>query len=157
MYKVASSPTVLVVDDEPANHLVVEGALSPFGIEVVSVRSSAEAEGFLTLSQPDLVLLDVLLAGEDGIDVCRRWRGRPEWEELPIILVTGLAASSHRREALGAGADDYVEKPIDIDQLHRLVRRWVATGRHRGSLSVVDSEGGGALGVAMERAARRRH
>jgi len=157
MYKVASSPTVLVVDDEPSTHMVIEGALAPFDIEVVSVRSSAEAEAFLRVSPADLILLDVLLEGEDGIEVCRRWRSRSQWEELPIILVTGLTASSHRSDALAAGADDYVEKPVDIGALHRLVRRWLATGRRRGPLPAAETAIGGALGAAMERAARRRH
>lgn len=155
MHRAATTPTVLVIDDEPGNLMVVDAALSPVGFEVVGVRDSAEAERFMALSRPDVVLLDVMLGGENGVDVCRRWRAQPAWDALPIILVTGLDAGGHRMSALAAGADDYVEKPIDVEHLHRLVRRWVATGRHSGP---VPSEGDGALALAaaMERAARRR-
>ena len=148
-------PIVLAIDDEPANLLVIEAALGPLGFEVFAAADAAAAEPHIEEIRPDVVLLDVMMPGESGIDACRRWRDLGEWDRVPVVLLTALSAEGHRVGGLAAGADDYLEKPIDPDALERTVRRWVATGRSVGPLPS-DGDEGERLAYAMERATRPR-
>lgn len=156
MHAVTSVPTVLAVDDEPANLLVVDAALSPLGYEVVTVSTPADAERFAALARPDLVLLDLMMGSDSGIEVCQRWRELPEWDAVPIVLLTAMSAGSFRTAGLVAGADDYLEKPIDVDELQRLARRWVATGRRHAVRPATGVTSGADLTRAMRRAASPR-
>jgi DNA-binding response OmpR family regulator len=147
------SPVVLAVDDEPANLLVIEAALSPLGFEVFSAADAESADQLADRRRPDVVLLDVMMPGESGVDACRRWRADEQWHGTPIVLLTALSAADHRMSGLSAGADDYLEKPIDPDALARIARRWAATGR---SIGPVPTSGDDAVRLteAMLRAAR---
>jgi CheY-like chemotaxis protein len=122
---------VLVVDDEPANRAVVRTALEPLGYEVVAVGDAAAAARLMTGVPPCLVLLDVVLPGDSGIEVCRRWRTRPEWDAVPIVLLTALTAGAYRSLGLAAGADDFLQKPLEEDALVALAGRWADAGWNR--------------------------
>lgn len=156
METIASPPTVLVVDDDPGNLLFLDAALTPLGYDVIEVRTVAAAERFLTTCRPQLVLLDVYLPGECGIEACRRWRANRAFDEVPIILVTASAARDQRADGLTAGADDYLEKPVEVDTLQRVAQRWIATGRRSGEVPGTSDDDGQALAEAMQRAARHR-
>lgn len=144
-------PSVLAVDDVPANLLVIEAALRPLGFDVRSAASASDARAMALHHHPDLVLLDVMMPRESGIEACRRWRTDASWDGTPIVLLTALRADEHRVGGLAAGADDFLEKPIDVDALIRTTRRWSATGRHQGEV-----EASGDLRDAMHRAATQR-
>lgn len=120
---------LLAVDDEPGNLMVIEAALEPLGLEIVRACNADEATRAMQALPIDLVLLDVMLPGQSGIDLCRAWRDDEILATTPIVLVTALGAETHRTEGLQAGADDFLEKPIDIDGLTRRVRLWLALGR----------------------------
>ena len=120
---------ILSVDDEDVNHMVITAALEPLGHTVACAASAAEAHATASAATPDLVLLDVMMPGESGVELCRRWRGDPRMDHTPIVLVTALGASSHRTAGLAAGADDFIEKPVDVDELARRVVMWLALGR----------------------------
>jgi DNA-binding response OmpR family regulator len=149
------NPLVLAVDDEPANLLVIEAALAPLGFDVLAAPDAATARRETQATRPDVVLLDVMMPRESGIEACRSWRASRAWDEVPIVLLTALSAEEHRVAGLGAGADDFLEKPIDPDALERTARRWAATGRSVGPLPL-DGDEGEQLADAMERAARPR-
>ena len=112
---------ILVVDDVPRNVRLLGAVLTAAGYEVVSAGSGAEAIVAVTRDRPDLVLLDIRMPDIDGYEVCRRLRGDPAAEFLPIVMVTS-AEGEERVAALEAGADDFVAKPFNQDELLARVR-----------------------------------
>ncbi len=122
-------PRVLAVDDEPANLLVMAAALESQRYDVEYAASAATARIAAQDHRPSLVLLDVMMPGESGIELCRDWRQSAAMDHTPILLVTALGAADHRTSGLQAGADDFIEKPLNIDSLVARVASWLATGR----------------------------
>ena len=108
--------TILAVDDQPANLRLLDAVLSPRGYRVVHATSGEQALELLPSSGVDLVLLDIVMPGIDGYEVCRRIRGAPETAFLPVVMIT---ASGHqeKKRAIEAGADDFVSKPFDQSEL----------------------------------------
>jgi adenylate cyclase len=108
--------TILAVDDQPANLRLLDAVLSPRGYRVVRASSGEQALELLPSSGADLVLLDIVMPGIDGYDVCRRIRSAPETAFLPVVMIT---ASGHQEKtrAIEAGADDFVSKPFDQSEL----------------------------------------
>jgi adenylate cyclase len=108
--------TILAVDDQPANLRLLDAVLSPRGYRVVHATSGEHALELLPSTRVDLVLLDIVMPGIDGYEVCRRIRGTPETAFLPIVMIT---ASGHqeKKRAIEAGADDFVSKPFDQSEL----------------------------------------
>jgi putative two-component system response regulator len=127
----SDEPTVLVVDDETAGFMVLEGMLRPLGVKVFAAKSGAEALSSLKEHKLDLILLDVMMPGLDGFEVCREIRSRPETQELPIILVTALDDRESRIRGLEAGADDFVSKPFDSEELRARVKTTLKLNRYR--------------------------
>jgi DNA-binding response OmpR family regulator len=111
--------TVLVVDDEPIVREVVVRYLAREGYETVEAADGDAARTLLEQSDPDLVVLDVMLPGSDGLDLCRWIRGR---SELPVIMLTARGEEADRIVGLELGADDYVTKPFSPRELAARVR-----------------------------------
>ncbi len=109
--------TVLVVDDMAANRSVLCRQLELHKYGVISVDSGEAALELLTRTRPDIVLLDYMMPNMNGIEVLRRLRANPATVDLPVIMVTARAENQATVEALEAGADDYVTKPIDFSVL----------------------------------------
>ena len=110
------TPTVLVVDDQPANIRLLEAILVPRGYEIRAASSGDEALKILAEQDLDLVLLDIVMPGMDGYEVCRRIRERPETAFLPVVMVTA-SGDEQKVKALESGADDFVAKPINKSEL----------------------------------------
>jgi adenylate cyclase len=108
--------TILAVDDQPANLRLLDAVLSPRGYRVIRASSGEQALELLPLSGVDLVLLDIVMPGIDGYEVCRRIRSAAETAFLPVVMIT---ASGHQEKtrAIEAGADDFVSKPFDQSEL----------------------------------------
>jgi adenylate cyclase len=108
--------TVLAVDDQPPNLRLLDAVLSPRGYRVIMASSGEQALELLPSSGADLVLLDIVMPGIDGYEVCRRIRSAPETAFLPVVMIT---ASGHQEKtrAIEAGADDFVSKPFDQSEL----------------------------------------
>jgi DNA-binding response OmpR family regulator len=112
---------ILVVDDLPENVRLLEAVLTPRGYEVTGAPDGETALALVEREVPDLVLLDVLMPGLDGYEVCERLRGREETALLPIVMVTSSEGSEKVR-AIEAGADDFIQKPFDHQELLTRVR-----------------------------------
>src|ERR1700722_11735083 len=124
---VVSAPRILVVEDEIDVALLISYNLEAEGYVVESVARGDEAELRLAENAPDLLILDWMLPGVSGIEICRRLRAREATRTLPIIMVTARREESERVRGLAVGADDYVVKPFSVIELmarvHALLRR----------------------------------
>ncbi len=107
-----SSARILVVEDEEDIQQLVEYNLLKSGYDVVCVPSGEEGLDSVKSDRPDLILLDLMLPGIDGLDVCRRLRRDPQTEKIPIIMLTAKGEESDIVSGLELGADDYVPKPF---------------------------------------------
>src|ERR1700691_6305667 len=111
------SAKVLIVDDEAGARNALAILLRREGFEVRDVHSGVSALRECTTFRPDLVLLDILMPGIDGFEVCRRIKATPETRLTPVVLITGLTATGDRIKGINAGADDFLSKPIDLNEL----------------------------------------
>jgi two-component system cell cycle response regulator len=114
---------VLVADDDPVTRSVLEGLLSKRGYEVVTATDGVQAYGIL--QQPDaptLAIVDWMMPGLDGIELCRKLRAEPKYAYTYIVMLSGRRDKEDFLAGLEAGADDYIGKPFDIDDLHARIR-----------------------------------
>lgn len=111
------SARILVVDDQPANVKLLEQLLTMSGYEVVTASSGQEALEKVDASNPDLVLLDVVMPKMSGYEVCRAIREKRATQLLPIVMITALDPSEERLKGIESGADDFLSKPINQPEL----------------------------------------
>jgi signal transduction histidine kinase len=113
--------SILVVDDDPNNFDVIETFLSDPEYELHYADSGAEAIASLESYNPDLILLDVMMPGIDGIEVCRQIKAMTKWQAIPIIMVTALDSKPDLARCLNAGAEDFLSKPVNVLELRARV------------------------------------
>lgn len=115
---------VLAVDDDTTNLLVIEKMLTPHGCIVEKANGGGEAINKVWKRLPDVILLDVMMPGMDGFEVCRRLKGSETTRLVPIVIVTALQEREDRIKGIQAGCDDFISKPIDrlelIARVHAL-------------------------------------
>jgi two-component system phosphate regulon response regulator PhoB len=116
------SARILVVEDEEPLIEVLRYNLEAEGYQVEAVARGDDADTRLRERTPDLVVLDWMLPGLSGIELCRRLRARPETRSLPIIMLTARGEESERIRGLATGADDYIVKPFSVPELIARVR-----------------------------------
>ncbi len=137
---------VLVVDDIMANVRLLEAKLSAEYFDVVTAMNGVDALEAIHRSKPDIVLLDVMMPGIDGVEVCRRIKGNPETQHIPVVMVTALDQPEDRVRGLEAGADDFLTKPVNdlslFCRIKSLVRLKMLTDELR-----IRSSTGDAIGV----------
>lgn len=123
-------PPILVVDDNHDNAEIIRQYLEIRGYPITVAHSGDEALALFETVRPALVLLDVMMPGRDGWDVCRVMKQHPTLGRMVrVIMVTALGEWQDKREALQIGADDYVEKPFDLPTLAATVERNLAMQR----------------------------
>jgi DNA-binding response OmpR family regulator/DNA-binding CsgD family transcriptional regulator len=135
-----SKPTLLVVDDTPANLGVVCDSLRQDGVRVLLAESGPAAREVLARLTPDLILLDVMMPGEDGFAVCATLRANPAWRDLPVIFLTAVDDPEQKVRAFAAGAVDYVTKPVHVPELVARVRAQLALRAARQALEAKNAE-----------------
>jgi two-component system cell cycle response regulator len=104
---------ILVVDDIEANVRLLQAKLAAEYYDVLTASDGATALEKAVREQPDLVLLDVMMPGMDGFETCRRMKDDPATRHIPVVLVTALDGRGDRITGLEAGADEFLNKPID--------------------------------------------
>ncbi len=118
----ATLGTILVVDDQEIALLMLSETLRSFGYTVITASSGQMALDRAIQTQPQAVLLDVVMPGLDGFAVCRRLKQHPETGSIPVLMVTALSDRVSRLQGIEAGADDFLTKPIEPDELRLRVR-----------------------------------
>ncbi len=108
-----SNCSILIVDDQPENFEVVEALLEILGYTLYYASSGSMAIDFLNKFDLDLILLDVMMPEIDGIEVCKQIKANPQWQAIPIIMVTSLSRKEDLARCLNAGADDFLNKPVN--------------------------------------------
>ncbi|MDO8092957.1 MAG: response regulator [Candidatus Brocadiales bacterium] len=117
-----NSSKILVVDDNEDNLELLEAFLLPMGYEVIKAYNGREALEMVEQAHPDLILLDVLMPEMGGMEVCRRLKEGGNTRFIPIILVTALKDVNDRIDGIEAGADDFLSKPIDKQELKARIK-----------------------------------
>lgn len=124
---------ILIVDDEPAIRKLLERGLTGYGYNVIVTHDGQEALTLAARQSPDLILLDINLESDpDGLEVCRQLR---EWSKTPIIMLTVRDEKSIRLTALNVGADDYMTKPFDMEELEARIRAVLRRSAYEGTHS----------------------
>src|ERR1700751_5103741 len=120
---------IMIVEDEEPLTLLLRYNLEAEGYAVDVAARGDDAEVKLKEATPDLVVLDWMLPGMSGIELCRRLRARPETERLPIIMLTARGEESERIRGLSTGADDYIVKPFSVPELVARIGALLRRGR----------------------------
>ena len=120
-------PKVLVVDDDPGMREVLESILVTEKVEVCTAVDGKEAVQRALAVMPDLILLDINMPKLNGLTFCKAIRAGPQTRKIPIIIVTSLTAKGRLEECMNAGADDFVGKPFQIEDLLIRVRAMLKT------------------------------
>mgnify|MGYP001796546360 CR=1 FL=1 len=132
-------PTILVVDDKSNNFDVIEAFLAVHDYDLHYAASGEEALESLGVLQPDLILLDIAMPGMDGMTVCQRLKAMPQWQSIPIIIVTALTTKLVLARCLEAGADDFISKPVGRLELNARVRSMLRIHHQHQQLSAFNA------------------
>jgi len=127
---VASDATILVVDDNRDNAEILRSFLESRGYKVIQAFDGESALARMEEVHPALVLLDVMMPGMDGWQVCRTIKQHRDLAETRVVMVTAKGGWEDKHEGMRAGADDYVVKPIDLKEVEKKVERNLAAGGH---------------------------
>ena len=112
---------ILVVDDDKAILEMVKFALESEGFEVATATDGDEALNKVSKEKPDLIILDVMMPGIDGFEVCRHLKFDPQYQNVPVIILTAKTEDIDKMTGLEIGADEYITKPFDTKQLIKSV------------------------------------
>ncbi len=118
----ATSPSILIVDDTARNVQILAAVLNKAGYKIAAASDGQKALGMIEAVGPDLVLLDIMMPGMDGFEVCRRLKASPDTTDIPVILLTARTAPEDVTSGFEAGAVDYITKPFNKRELLARVR-----------------------------------
>ncbi|MEG3898823.1 MULTISPECIES: response regulator [unclassified Microcoleus] len=122
VYSISQENTILVVDDTPTNLQVLFDLLSEQGYRVAIAKNGETALQRVQLSEPNLILLDVMMPGIDGFETCQRLKANPATRDIPVIFMTALSDSVDQVKGLSLGAVDYITKPIQHEEVLARIR-----------------------------------
>ena len=123
---------VLVVDDEPNMLLALQLMMRKAGYDVRLARDGEEALEAMVTHRPHIVILDIMLPGRDGFEICEVIRANPDWADVKIIMLTARAREVDRQKGLAVGADDYITKPFSTREVLQRVTDLLGLGETSG-------------------------
>jgi DNA-binding response OmpR family regulator len=125
----ADAPRIAYVDDDIELTRLVSGALSEEGYEILVENDGESGLEMILVEQPDLIMLDVMMPGLTGWEICKYIRSKPDWANTPILMLTGIGERMNAMTAPLYGADAHLDKPFDIDEVVETVRQLLAKAR----------------------------
>src|SRR5471032_3283824 len=142
-----ASARILVVDDQPANIQIVGTILGKLGHEIIPASDGMTALKRVALRMPDLILLDLLMPGMNGFEVCLQLKLNPEWKEIPVIFLSAADDKDMIVRALNSGGVDYITKPFNQAELISRVRTQLALKAARDQLKQLAQDKDELLGI----------
>lgn len=121
---------ILVVDDDTSTTWLMENVLSKAGYEIHTVNNSQMAVAKALSTNPDLILLDLMMPGIDGIGICKALQAEPGTKKIPILVFSAVGDINSKLDAFSAGAKDYISKPVHIEELKSRIRTWLSQGNN---------------------------
>lgn len=122
---------ILIIDDDAVALDFLTYGLERLGFETIPAAGGAEGIGKALAEKPDLILCDILMPRPDGYEVRQRLAGEPATAAIPVLAVTALAMAGDREKVLEAGFNSYISKPVELEDLGRAVRHFLANGEMR--------------------------
>jgi DNA-binding response OmpR family regulator len=133
-------PKILVIDDELANFEVMEALLHKENYQLSYATNFSQGYDQILTSQPDVILLDVMMPEVDGIEACRRIRQNTQWQNIPILIVTALSNTKDLAKCMSTGADDLISKPLIGLELRARVRSMVKISQYQRHLQELEQQ-----------------
>jgi DNA-binding response OmpR family regulator len=116
---------ILIIDDDPATTRLLEVLLTREGYNIQTENISANAIQITKDFSPNLIILDLMMPGTDGLQICKMIKTDPHISPIPIIMFSAVNESNLRKEAFEAGVSEYISKPIHPDELKQKIRDWL--------------------------------
>jgi CheY-like chemotaxis protein len=140
MVESAKKPKVLIVDDTPENIQVLMGTLKDQYALVAAINGEKALKMAVADPQPELILLDIMMPGMDGFEVCKRLKDAPETREIPVIFLSALDDTANKVKGFAAGAVDYISKPFQPEEVHVRVNTHLTMNRLKQNLADKNKE-----------------
>jgi two-component system cell cycle response regulator DivK len=122
--------TILYVEDNPDNRMLVRRILLSEDYSLIEAKNAGEALDVLKTTKPDLILMDINMPDMDGYTLTAKIKTTPGFERIPILALTANVMRGDREKTLEAGCDGYIQKPLDIDQLLKEIERFLARSKN---------------------------
>jgi len=116
---------ILIIDDDPATTRLLEVLLTREGYNILTENLSDNALQTTKIHKPNLIILDLMMPGADGFEVCQEMKNDPELAEIPILMFTSANRADLRKQAVAVGVNEYITKPIHPNDLKLKIREWL--------------------------------
>lgn len=117
--------SILIIDDDPATTRLLEVLLTREGYNILTENLSTNAIQTTRKFSPDLIILDLMMPGTDGMEVCRMMKGDPDLGDIPVLMFSAFNENELRESAYDAGINEFISKPIHPNELKQIIRGWL--------------------------------